>query len=205
MKRTMSVIFGLLASTLALGQSSDEGKGYTGTPMRPFYRPEGGQIGLKVGAAQVDDLDASVPTYGIFVAFPVGEYVLFGGGLDYWMKDNGKLSDTTVDVQDIAGAIDAKIIATDQSADFRPFILVGASAHRFLITESDDATRSQANELNEKYKKGPAKFGVDYGGGLMYRLSNLANLVGEVRYRDLPKSGTKLNQLALTGGLTFTL
>lgn len=163
------------------------------------------QAGVKIGMSDVEQLGDPVMTYGAYADVALSKNLLFGAGLDYWNKSTGTLAETSVEVSDFIGSVNGKYIFTELASEFRPFVVAGAALHRFAVKESSRADQSQIDQLDSDYKDISGKFGLDIGGGAMYRVQPAMDVVGEVRYRSIMDPGVSLSQLAFTAGLGYLL
>jgi len=202
MNKLLSILCGLLLATPALAGLA--------APIGGELRSQGvaadsTQFGIRLGATKVKQISRATGTYGAYIDRAVADNLLLGGTLDYWSKATGSLGRSEAEVSDIALGLDAKFVFTNTRTAFRPYALAGASVHRFTIKEVQGSNDNKINRLDSKYRDNAGKFGLDYGAGVMYRVQTAMDLVGELRYRPIMDPGVDLGQVALSGGMAYSL
>jgi len=109
---------------------------------------------------------------------------------------------------DLALGGNAKLVFTNVNLPFRPYALAGATLHRFSLRVAKE--KAQADEVTIKryekdYADSSGELGFDLGGGAMYRLQDVVDLVGEVRYRSLLNQDVDLAHFAVSGGVNYKM
>ena len=163
--------------------------------------------GARIGLNDVDGLDDTVASFGAFVDYSVGNNVLVGGTLDYWSDSSGSMFNQSVDVSDLTLGANGKLIFTGVNVPMRPFLLGGLALHRIDVSysEQDVTDRNVVDRFKERYSDSDSEFGIDVGGGVMYRLQRSIDLLGEVRMRRLNDRSIDLDQLAFSGAVAYVM
>lgn len=181
-RATVSMLFGLLSSPIALAETA-------------------AKVGARTGMVDVDNLGSTIG-FGGYGEMAVTPEVSIRPSLDYWQVTKGSdvgLAKVKVEVSDltIGGAI--KYAASLPGWTARPYALGGLAMHRLSVNAavSNDfaagATyRSEARET---------KIGFDLGGGVSYPLSSGMELSGEVLMRSVDEA----DLLSLTAGIAYKL
>ena len=204
MKSYAVIILGLIVTTI--GHAESEGGSHSAMQINPLAtHQDSRQAGVKIGLSKVEQLGDPVMTYGIYGDYALGENLLAGAAIDYWNKSNGTISATSVDASDLAASFDLKYIFTGVTRSFRPYVVGGAAAHRFVVRETAESSKNYGNRLEPKYRDMVGKFGLDYGAGIMYRFDKSIDAVGEIRYRNIMDPAISLSQLEFTGGLNYVM
>jgi opacity protein-like surface antigen len=193
-------LLSLTAATAAFGQNR------VGGTVRSAQTPaDTTLIGARLGFVDVESLGDPVMSYGAFGDYALDNNFLVGGTLDYWNKSSGTIGDVSVQVSDLTLGANSKYIFTNVNVPFRPFALAGLAVHRFAVREGSVDEDGGIDKLDAKYKDIEAEFGLDFGGGAMYRLQRSLDVLAEIRYRTLTDSGVDLGQLAFSGGVSYLM
>lgn len=188
-----------VASTPVLAQTSVSGA----RAAQPSFEPDSVVTGAHLSILNVQTLNM-VFGYGIFADYALNRNFLVGGTLDYWNQTSAPIDVSRVQISDLALGGNAKLVFTNVKVPFRPYALAGVAMHRFDVS-TGEATGERINKLRSVSREVVGKFGIDLGGGFMYRVAENADLAGELRWRSLADTSADLNQLALTGGLSYAM
>ena len=155
-------------------------------------------LGINGGLDKIDEYDDSVINLGIFAHTAINEQLLAGLTLDYWKKGDMP-APLAVSLSDLIIGLNGKYVLTDRNAGFQPYLLAGATIHRFSFRNRNQETLSNEETSVLTY------MGLDIGGGGFYRIRRDLDLLGEVKYRAVNKSHPNLSQIAFTVGASYSM
>lgn len=191
-----------LISAAAFGQAN-----VAGSRTAPHTREGTTIVGVRIGAADVETLGDMVFQYGATGDFALADNFLVGGSLDYWSRSSIGVEDSKVEINDLALGANTKFVFTNVSVPFRPFALAGLALHRYSVkvSERNEGDQPELDKYDQVDNDVAGRLGVDLGGGIMYRLQPQVDLAGTILYRKMTDTTIDLDQLAFTGGLSYSL
>lgn len=193
----IGVALASLWATALFGQESE-----FGTERRAIARivPMNAVLaGARAGVTKVENLGDPVLSYGVFGDTAIDDNFLVGGNIDYWEKSSGTLTQNRVSVNDVSLGVNAKYLFTQMIPPVKPFFLAGLSGHRIA-----SKTAATVNNISQTETKINNELGVDLGAGIMYRVQERVDVLGEARIRNI-LGGTSYDQVAFTGGVSYMM
>lgn len=193
----LAVALAAFAATAAWGQEDQ-----FGTERRAIARivpAESVVAGARVGITDVENLGDPVISFGVFGDTALDNDFLLGGNIDYWEKSSGTLTQDRVNVNDVSLGVNAKYLFSQMVPPLKPYVLAGLSGHRIA-----SKTTATVNNVTETETAITNEVGVDLGGGVMYRVQERVDVLGEARFRNI-LGGTAYDQVAFTGGISYLM
>jgi opacity protein-like surface antigen len=190
----------LALSGVALGQNQ------TGAQVsRPSYDQGAIGIGARLGSTNVERVSDLALQYGAFADYALSNNLLVGGGVDYWSQSEGLEEIGIVETSDLSVSAHGKFLFLRDGV-VRPFALAGLALHRFETNVSQGSGGVEVEAASEDEDTDVlGQFGADLGAGVIVRIQQNFDAIGEVRARTLFDTSVERDQMTFTGGLAYRL
>ncbi len=167
-------------------------------------------FGVNVGSANVNTIDNSVFSFGVFGDYFNSPNFSLGVSLDYWNDSFNTAPDRRVEVNDLVLGGNGKFMFPDFTTGLRPFVLAGLALHRFQIdtVERDpnaDPITDKFSEYDRNLADVSGELGADFGAGIFYRVQPSMDLIAELRYRRILDRSVDLDQTNYSVALSYVM
>ncbi len=177
---------------------------------RSTLAPNALSIGANIGVVDVEDVNDSVFSFGIFGDYALAPSFSVGATVDYWNDAFDTSGTRRVEIDDTVFGLNGKFKFPDVATGLSPYALAGIALHRFSVdvgTRDPNATalEDKFSEFDKNTKDINGEFGVDFAGGLQYAVQQDLDVTGEVRYRRVIDRTVALDQVNITAALSYAM